>query len=61
MKQKLTQSPVLAHADIHKPYKVYTDASQYAVRAILTQDGADGHERVISYLSRYLSSTQHKW
>ena len=37
-----------------KPYKLYTDACDYAIGAILV-------ERVIQYISHSLSSTQRKW
>ena len=44
-----------------KPYKLYTDASNYAVGAILVQEDDSGIERVIHYLSHMLDSTQAKW
>ena len=61
LKQLLTEAPVLAHADIGRPYKLYTDASLNCVGAILTQDGPDGHEHVIHYLSQQLSPTARRW
>ena len=60
LKIKLTTSPVLAHPILNKPYKLYTDASQYAVGAVLAQDIGDG-ERVIQYLSKQLTEGQQKW
>ena len=46
LKDKLTRAPVLAHPVLGKPYRLYTDASLYAVRAVLTQEHPKG-ERVI--------------
>lgn len=60
LKEKLANFPVLAHPDLRKPYKLYTDASLYAVGGILTQEHG-GHERVIQYLSKKLSPGQQKW
>ncbi|NPA72179.1 MAG: hypothetical protein GXO35_05045 [Gammaproteobacteria bacterium] len=40
------------------PYKLYTDACDYAVGAMLVQDDQHGLERVISYVCRALSSPQ---
>ena len=48
---------VLAHPDPSKPYKLYTDASGYALGAILVQD-QEGQEKVIQYLSHQLSGPQ---
>ena len=61
LKTLLTEAPVLAHADINRPYKLYTDASLNCVGAILTQDGPDGQEHVIHYLSQQLSPTARRW
>lgn len=60
LKSKLCQAPVLAHPDLSKPYKLYTDASLSAIGAILTQEFPEG-ERVIQYISKQLSEGQRKW
>ena len=52
---------MLAYPQTDKPYKLYTDASNYAVGAILVQEDDSGIERVIHYLSHMLDSTQAKW
>ena len=60
LRTALTQAPVLAFPDINKPYKLYTDASNYAIGAALVQESAFG-ERVIQYLSHQLNETQQRW
>ena len=60
LKQKLSCAPVLAHPDMSRPFKLYTDATLYAVGAILTQD-FDAGENVIQYISKKLSPGQQKW
>jgi hypothetical protein len=49
LKQCLVQPPILAHPDFTKSFELFTDASGYAIGAILGQDG-----RVIAYSSRSL-------
>ena len=61
LKRLLTSSHVMAPPDINKPYKIYTDACDYAIGGILVQDSDDGVERVIQYISHTLSTTQRKW
>ena len=60
LREYLTKAPILAYPDIGLPYKLYTDASQYSVGAILTQDFPEG-ERVIQFVSHQLSDSQKKW
>ena len=50
----LMEAPILAYPDINKPYKLYTDASNYAIGAALVQETEMG-ERVIQYLSHQLN------
>ena len=61
LKEILTSDIVLAYPQTDKPYKLYTDASNYAVGAILVQADDSGIERVIHYLSHMLDPTQAKW
>jgi hypothetical protein len=51
----------MAHPDTHKPYKLYTDACDYAIGGILCQVDRNGIERPIQYISSGLSSTQKRW
>ena len=60
LKQELTSDRVMAYPHPDLPYKLYTDASGYAVGAILAQD-IDGVERPVHYVSKTLNETQRKW
>ena len=60
LRAALMEAPILAYPDISKPYKLYTDASNYAIGAALVQETEMG-ERVIQYLSHQLNETQRRW
>ena len=60
LKEALLQAPILAFPDISKPFKLYTDASQYAMGAVLIQE-QDGANRVIQYVSHQFSDQKQKW
>ena len=60
LKQRLLEAPILAFPDITKPFKLYTDASQYALGAVLMQE-QDGQNRVIQYISHQFSDQKQKW
>lgn len=53
MKSLLTTSPVLQQADETKPFIIRTDASGYAIGAVLVQ-GEKEEEHPIEYASRLL-------
>ena len=50
----------MAYPDVSRSYKLYTDASNYAIGGILTQENESG-EHVIQYLSHKLTAGQQKW
>ncbi|XP_070068145.1 uncharacterized protein [Drosophila takahashii] len=54
VKARLVADPVLACPDFNKTFTLQTDASDYGIGAILTQDTERG-EKVISYSSRTLN------
>ncbi len=56
----LSSEPVVIMSDFSVPFKIYTDASNLAVGAVLAQD-RDGCEHVVAYASRALNSTQKRW
>jgi hypothetical protein len=47
LKEKLTTTPVLFLADVHKPFSVYCDASYTVLGCVLMQEG-----KVVAYSSR---------
>ena len=61
LKGLLVSSHVMAHPDVHKPYKLYTDACDYAIGGILCQVDDQGVERVIQYISHQLNPVQRRW
>ena len=61
LKRLLVSSHVMALPRTDRPYKVYTDACDYAVGAILVQEDDAGIERVIQYVSHALSAPQCRW
>ena len=61
LKDLLVSPAVMAHPDVRRPYKLYTDACNYAVGGILVQVDDQGVERVVQYVSRQLSETQRRW
>ena len=62
MKQLLVSDNVMAHPNLSLPYRLYCDASDYAIGGILVQiDPTTGIEKVIQYVSKQLSTTQRRW
>jgi hypothetical protein len=57
LKDALTHSPVLAYPDFDKPFIISTDASNFAIGAVLSQE-TDGEEHPIAYASRQLNSAE---
>ena len=51
----------MAHPDLRKSYRLYTDASDIAVGAILVQLDEEGVERPIQYISRCFRGTETRW
>ena len=60
----LTESPILKYPDPHKRYVVFTDASDQAAAAVLTQEYIDNDgqmkEMPVAYLSAQFNDTQFK-
>ena len=59
LKELCSNTPVLAYPDYIKNFKLYTDASESGLRAVLTQVQEDRKERPIAYASRTLSKSEH--
>jgi hypothetical protein len=57
LKFKLTNTPLLQYPDFSKPFVLTTDASGYAVGAILSQ-GKLGQDKAMTYASRTLNKAE---
>jgi len=53
-----TSAPILIHPDLAKPFIVETDASDFALGAILSQFGIDGLLHPVAFYSRKLTSAE---
>ena len=60
LKEAIIQAPILHYPDPSKRYIVYTDASDDACRAQLSQEH-DGMEFPVVFLSHTFTETQRKW
>src|SRR4051812_2860149 len=53
LQDKMSNTPILVPADPTKLFKVTTDASDFAVRAVLSQDG-----KLVAFESRQMSPAE---
>jgi len=60
LKQRLTSEPILALPTDDRTYVLDTDASDFGLGAILSQD-QNGQEKVIAYASRTLGKSEQKY
>ena len=56
IKKIMVASPVLALLNLDKPFIVETDASNFAIRAVLLQVGEDNLEHPVAFFSRKILS-----
>ena len=56
LKHRLCSTPVLTLPDLQQPFEIETDASDYAIGAVLTQ-----HGQPVAYHSETLSDTVRKY
>ncbi|CAB4421455.1 unnamed protein product [Rhizophagus irregularis] len=61
LKTCLTTPPILAYPNFEKPFLLYTDASTFALGAILFQKDDDKKERIIAYASRTLNKHERNY
>ena len=60
LKELCTTTPILAHANFEKPFKLHTDVSVLGLAAVLYQI-QDGVEKVIGYASQSLTKSEAKY
>ncbi|KAK8785533.1 hypothetical protein V5799_008101 [Amblyomma americanum] len=60
LKRKLMSAPLLRHPDFSLPFVMATDASKFAVGAVLSQV-IEGKEHPVAFASRQLSPTEQKY
>ena len=60
LKEKLITAPVLSYPDFEKKFLVTTDASDYAIGAVLSQ-GPVGSDQPIAYASRILNKAERNY
>ena len=58
LKLALTSSPILRPPDFNREFFLYTDASGYALGAVLGQKDDDGNEYVVAYASRMMKGAE---
>ena len=61
MKDLCSNTPVLAYPNYTEKFKLYTDASESGLGAVLTQVQNDGKERPVAYASRTLSKSERNY
>ena len=61
LKELCSNTPVLAYPDYTKNFKLYTDASESGLGAVLTQVQEDRKERPIAYASRTSSKSERNY
>ena len=61
LKELSSRSPVLAYADYKRPFKVYIDASEKGLGAVLAQKQEGGSEPAIAFASRALSKAEKRY
>ena len=60
LKGLCNQAPILVYADYKKPFRVYTDASEIGLGAVISQI-QDGKEPVIAYASHTLNKAERRY
>ena len=61
LKELCSNTPCLAYPDYTSHFKLYTDASEQALGAVLAQINCDKVEHLIAYASRTLSKSKHNY
>ena len=61
LKSRVTSAPILIQPDVHRPFRLETDASDYAIGAVLSQQCEDEKWRPVGYISKSLSDAERNY
>jgi hypothetical protein len=61
LKKLVTSEPVLAHADPDLPYRMETDASNYAYGAVLSQKKPEEPRHPVAYMSKSMNTAERNY
>uniref|UniRef100_A0A0N5CIC7 RT_RNaseH_2 domain-containing protein n=1 Tax=Strongyloides papillosus TaxID=174720 RepID=A0A0N5CIC7_STREA len=62
LQSKLKSAPILAAPDLSRSFIIHTDASEFAIGAVLLQESPeDNYPRIISCASRTLQDVEKRW
>ena len=61
MKQQITSEPILAHPQLDQPFELETDASGYAIGAVLLQQKEDNKRHPVGYYSATLNAAERNY
>lgn len=61
LKEAVCSAPALVVADEQRPFIIHTDASKFAIGAVLSQRDGDGQLRPVSFMSKKLDKSQLSW
>ena len=61
LKRRVTSAPILIQPDVTRPFKLETDASDYAVGAVLSQLCDDEKWRPVGFISKSLSEPERNY
>ena len=61
LKEAISQSPVLIHADPTKRFQMETDASDFAYGAVLSQKGSDQKFHPITFYSKSMNPAERNY
>jgi hypothetical protein len=61
LKERVTSAPILTQPDVSRPFKLETDASDFATGAVLSQLCEDEKWRPVGFLSKSLNDTERNY
>ena len=61
LKAKVTMAPVLVQPDVARPFRLETDASEFATGAVLSQLCEDGRWRPVGFMSKSLQEAERNY